>query len=254
MAAKMLGWTALRLSPFGVALDMDSAAPPLSSFDAPPNWCDMTAGVSRDAWARLVGLLEGQWSLALSAWAHSAGEEQSSSAPGGEPGGERGRPLGAAAVSPEDDIHRPEFFLAVRIGPDHWDRSMAQAIDQLLWRTGQPQVDLLQLAPFDLERIKAGEPFRRLVELRDSRRVRFFGLSVSNLRDARWAVEETPAHAVAVHASYHEPGWTELFNAANQADTGLIAGPAVADNHLETARRLLTDTPITAFTWPADIH
>lgn len=237
MAAKMLGRTALRLSPFGVALDMDSAAPPLSSFDAPPNWCDVTAEVSRDAWARLVGLLEGQWSLALSAWAHSAD-----------------RPLGAAAVSPEDDIHRPEFFLAVRIGPGHWDRSMAQAIDQLLWRTGQPQVDLLQLAPFDLERIKAGEPFRRLVELRDSRRVRFFGLSVSNLRDARWAVEETPAHAVAVHASYHEPGWTELFDAANQADTGLIAGPAVADNDLETARRLLTDTPVTAFTWPADIH
>ena len=253
MAGKILGRTGLRLSAFGPSLGTSSDAPRMSSFDQPPNWCDIPVDVAVAEWAQLVGLLEGQWSLALSAWAQTADEGEASSAMGGEPAEGRSAPLAPPAVAPEEEIHRPDFFLCVRVGPAHWNQSMSIMVDQVLWRTGQPHIALLQLAPFDLERIKAGEPFRRLEELRDSRRVRFFGIAVDNLRDARQAVEQTPAHAITVHASYQEPGWPELFDAANQFDTGLIAGPAVANNNPETARRLLMDTPITAFAWPADI-
>jgi hypothetical protein len=253
IAGKMLGRTGLRLSPFGAALNARSGASPMSSLAEPPNFCDVPAEVAPDAWAQLVGLLEGQWSLALSAWTESADQSEASSAVGGEPAEGRGSPLSASAVSPNDDVHRPDFFLMVRVGPEHWDRSMARAVEQTLWRTGQPHVDLLQLEPFDLERIKAGEPFRRLEELRDAGRVRFFGVVVDNLRDARWVLEQTPAHAVTVNAPRQAPCWAELFDAANETDSGLLATPAAADNDPDAARRILTDTPITAFSWPADI-
>jgi hypothetical protein len=253
MTGKILGRTGLKLSSFGASLDLHSGAPLMGSFDGPPNWCDIPVDVASAEWAQLVGLLEGQWSQALSSWARAADEGEASSAMGGEPSERRGPPLAAPAVAPEEEIHRPDFFLYVRVSPAHWNQSMSVMIDQALWRTGQPHIDLLALAPFDLERIKAGEPFRRLEELREARRVRFFGVAVDNLNDARWAVEHTPAHAIAIHASYQEPGWPKLFDAANQLDTGLIAGPAVADNNPDTARRLLMDTPITAFSWPADI-
>src|SRR5690606_1394874 len=133
------------------------------------------------------------------------------------------------------------------------DRSMSEAVDEVLRRTGQPRIDVLQLAPFDLERIKAGEPFRRMQELRNAGRVRFFCLGVDTLKDARCVVDNSLVHAIRIGASHRAEGWAEVFDATNDTDTGIIAAPSVAEGDMDIAQRVLTDTPITAFAWPVDL-
>lgn len=151
-----------------------------------------------------------------------------------------------------------EGYLFARVGPACWDRQMSGAVRQLISFLDRRWVEVLMLAPFDLERIKAGEPFRRLAELREAGLVRYIGVYAQSLRDARWVVENTPAHVVMVDVpggpggGGEDGGWAELFEIAGDAETGLIAGPSVADGDLRRASRWLEETPVTAFAWPVE--
>jgi hypothetical protein len=143
-----------------------------------------------------------------------------------------------------------DFHVQLRIGPDQWDRRMTVAVDAALARLGRRNADWVQLAPFDLERIKAGEPFRRLQDLRDAGRARFFSVWVNSVKDAQWVMENTPAQTITIHAPHEDKGWPELFELAAEADTGIIATPMVADGNRIEARRMVRESGVTAFTWP----
>ena len=134
--------------------------------------------------------------------------------------------------------------------PDTWDRTLATRCRDLLASRSLPQLEVCQLDACDRERIKAGEPFRRLQEVRDLGLVRFFGMRVTSPRDARWAMESTPVHVLTLDAPLDEPEWAEIWSLAADLNTGLLAtGRSVAGDPLRAAE-VLDGTPICAFAWP----
>ncbi|GMV97737.1 MAG: hypothetical protein AMXMBFR83_20920 [Phycisphaerae bacterium] len=245
-AGKVLGRTGLRLSAFGAGLiEGRPSDPPGLGVPRPCNWCDLPALVTAGQWSRLETLLR------------ERPKNPDPAAPAGMNGAADSAGLSLAPSHDANvvEVERAdaELLLHVRVGPTHWDRRMIQVVEQVLELTGRSAVDVLQLAPFDLERIKAGEPFRRLQELREAGRARYFSVWTDSVADARWVVENTPAHALTLDAPTADDGWRELLTAAGEEGTGIIAGPATAGGDVETAKRLLLDTPITAFTWPVDV-
>lgn len=157
--------------------------------------------------------------------------------------------LNACKKPPEPPDASSPYVLA-RVGPAHWDRSMSQECDALLACIGRRRIEILQLAVFDLERIKAGEPFRRMLALRDAGKAKSLGVQVASFKEARWVIEQTPAHVISIDARLSDEEWSDLFALAREADAGLIAGPAAAGGDRDAALRMLANTPIAAFSWP----
>lgn len=146
---------------------------------------------------------------------------------------------------------RTNALVVARVGPGAWDRAMLPACTELLKRIDRSAVDIWQLSMLDIERVKAGEPFRMMIKLKDLGHVRHFSIRVNSARDAMWVIEHTPIHCVTVDLPYEEPVWKELLAAAKEAGTGLIGTTRTAGGDLHQARDLLAATTITAFSWPA---
>lgn len=149
---------------------------------------------------------------------------------------------------------RPDAVIVARVGPTLWDRGMLPACSELLARINRRHVDLLQLSLLDVERVKAGEPFRMMIKLKELGHATYFSMRVSTLDDALWAIEHTPVHAVTLDLEYDARPWTKLFKAAEEAGTGLIGTTRTAGGELAHARELLASTSIAAFSWPARLH
>ncbi len=146
---------------------------------------------------------------------------------------------------------RKEPHVIVRVGPRAWDRSMLNACGELLTRIGRTQVDIWQLSMLDVERVKAGEPLRTMIKLREMEQVRFLSLRVGSIADAMWVVQHTPAHVVTVDCAFETKAWSELLGAAAEAGAGIIGTARTAGDDVARARELLASTSITAFSWPA---
>lgn len=144
----------------------------------------------------------------------------------------------------------PEPIIVGRFVPSCWGERMAPSCEKLLATLGRRRIDVLELEGFDLERIKAGEPFQRAMALRDRGRARFFGVRVKRHRDAMWIIEHSPAHVVTLDAPLAEEAWSEIVAAAVEAETGLIATAAAVGGDVEAARRRLDEGSVTAFSWP----
>jgi hypothetical protein len=142
------------------------------------------------------------------------------------------------------------FIVQARVGPGAWDERMLAACEELCARIGCPAVDLWQLAGFDLERIKGGQPFAMLRRLRDAGRVRFFSLRVTGLEDALWSLERTPVHSLTVDAPLEEQAWPELLQAADDAGVAIIATADCVNGDGRRAETLLQNTTLTSFSWP----
>jgi hypothetical protein len=141
-------------------------------------------------------------------------------------------------------------IVQARFGPQFWDRSLIDECKRLLDTLGRDRIELAQLASFDLERIKAGEPFRRLMALRDAALARFFSVRVESPEDGLWVIEHTPAHAITIDAPYDEASWKELLNEAEDSRIGVLATARAVNGDAERAKRLVSETPITGFAWP----
>lgn len=156
----------------------------------------------------------------------------------------------AAAWSTVRDLLAPDAVVIGVIDPTAWDHRMSDACSRLLGVTGRSRLDVWELGAFDLERIKAGEPFRRAIQLRDAGRIRFLGLCVRSIADALWAIDHTPAHVLTVDAPLDDPAWSELGNAAAESGVGLLATAAAVGGDPGLASRLIKDTMLTGVAWP----
>ncbi len=148
---------------------------------------------------------------------------------------------GGAAASPP---------LLIRVPRGNWDRSMIAACRDLPARIDRPQVDLWQLDPFDLERIKAGEPFRRMGALRDEGLIRWFSIRVSSVKDAVWCIEHTPVHVLTVDAPLDEAEAAELFSLAAETQIGLLGTAGTVRGDPLRALAMAGSTPLVSFAWP----
>ncbi|MBI4581808.1 MAG: hypothetical protein HY718_19080 [Planctomycetes bacterium] len=147
----------------------------------------------------------------------------------------------------------PLLVVVANVGPAGWDRRMVAACEDLLRQIGGTRVDLWQLDCCDRERIKAGEPFRRVQELRDGGLIRFVGIVVQTPRDARWVLDNTPVHAITLDGPVDDADWSEVWPAACESGIGLLATARAAGHDLARARGLLAATPIAGFAWPFDL-
>jgi hypothetical protein len=145
------------------------------------------------------------------------------------------------------------FIVQARVGPAAWDDNMLITCQELLTRTGRSSIDLWQLACFDLERIKGGQPFAMMRRLRDAGRIRFFSLRVTGLEDALWSLEHTPVHALTIDAPLVEPEWAELLHTADDAGVGVIATASCVGGDANRAEALLHSTSIASFSWPVGV-
>ncbi len=150
----------------------------------------------------------------------------------------------ASATAPEP------LIVVARVGAGDWGRGMAGRCEALLAVLGRASIEVWQLAGFDVERIKSGEPFQRMHELRDAGKVRFFGVRVETARDACWAMENTPAHAVTLDGPITDDAWGEVLAVAEEVDAGVLATHRCVGGDRAAAERLLRDTPIAGFAWP----
>jgi hypothetical protein len=150
-----------------------------------------------------------------------------------------------------DAVHagRPTF-VAARVDAADWGREMEDRCRDFCSRIGIPAIDLLQLGEFDLERIKAGEPFRRMQQVRDAGLARRFGLYVTTLKDAAWAIENAPVAALTVDAPLADEEWGELMTAAGEGELGVLATPHAFVHRRKAAEAALNQWPITAIGWP----
>lgn len=141
--------------------------------------------------------------------------------------------------------------LLVRVPPVNWDRSMLAACRDLLARTHRACIDIWQLDPFDLERIKAGEPFRRMIALRDEGLIRWFSIRVGTIKDATWCIEHAPVHVITLDVPLESSEADELFALAEEMGIGLLGTARAASGDPARARSLAASTPLVSFAWPA---
>src|SRR6185295_15296358 len=129
----------------------------------------------------------GRCGLELSPFGLLAGEEATAPTPPGVPNWcDVPVDLPKADWTKLAGVMRKDATVMVRVGPKSWDRSMLTGCTELLQRIGRPSIDVWQLSMLDLERVKAGEPFRMMIKLRELGQVRFFGMRLNSVKDALW--------------------------------------------------------------------
>lgn len=150
-----------------------------------------------------------------------------------------------------DAVHGggPTFVIA-RLAPNDWGKEMEDRCRAFCGRARVEAIDLLQLGEFDLERIKAGEPFRRMQQVRDAGLARRLGLYVATLNEALWAIEHAPVVALTIDGPLTDDEWSELTTAATEMEIGLLATPPAFTYQRQAAEAALSRWPITAVGWP----
>lgn len=155
--------------------------------------------------------------------------------------------VGIAAALQAERLH----FVAVRVDGQDWGREMKERCRTFGERTEIQTIDLLQLGEFDLERIKAGEPFRRMQQVRDADLARRFGAYVTTLKEATWVIEHAPVAVLTVNGPLTDDEWAELTASAGEMEMGLLATARAFAGQREEAQRALQQWPITGIAWPA---
>jgi hypothetical protein len=140
----------------------------------------------------------------------------------------------------------PTVFQA-RVGPGAWDRNgMAAVCERLLSALGRESIEIWQLAPFDKERIKAGEPARAMMKLRDRGLVRFFSVRVSDLRSAEWVLQSFPLHTFTIDGPIELESWRALLDEARASGIGVLATGAAFGGDRDVAMQLIHQGLVTA--------
>ncbi len=154
-----------------------------------------------------------------------------------------------ASARTRDGVRSP-YVVAVRVAPSAWGREMIALCRDACARWEIETIDLLQLGTFDLERIKAGEPFRRMQQVRDEGLARRFGVVVESLEDARWMMEHTPISSMTVDGPLTDEAWSSLLEDAAEHELGVLATARAFDDRIDAAIRALESWPIAGIAWP----
>ena len=137
------------------------------------------------------------------------------------------------------------FFIPESVAHDELERaatllaelSLIIGIDtqQLLSRRSTPleqrlaalrlsRCEAVMLQHAEITELKAGRPFHRLNQLRDSGRTRLAFVEAADAADAEWIIESSPAHAVSVPYGLRDQLVTyRAFKAAAEMGTALFA-------------------------------
>jgi hypothetical protein len=105
------------------------------------------------------------------------------------------------------------------------NRALVERLESL----GRSHCDAVMLQDADTDSLKAGRPFHRLSNLRESGLTKFLFLDSPSAEVAEWITENTPAHAVAVPFDLaDQTARYRLFDVAQEMGTKLLSRRAEA--------------------------
>ncbi len=134
----------------------------------------------------------------------------------------------STSIDPWRDFLVESDHLIIGVDSDDLVARRNRALTDRLESLARSSCDAAMLQDADTDSLKAGRPFHRLANLRDSGLTKLLFLDSTSAEAAEWITENTPAHAVAVpYDLSDQTARYRLFEVAQEMGTKLLARRAM---------------------------